>query len=259
MMSARFQGTDRSSRTVRDRALDPEEEMSLLTRSMQHVRVRALGVLAALALGAVPACQSSGVENSQATQATMAEFKTQMQTFQSQLDATLESLDGILKQAKVDPKAEYAKYTTNLEQLNASADKAKATAEQIKSRGNTYFTEWEKSAAGISNEDIKKISDERRAELQKTYKELQDKMAALAADGKPLRVQLNDLQKYYSQDLTEKGIDATKNTVASAKASATKLVKGLKDVLGDLEKVATQLKVAAPPPPPPDSKSTEKK
>jgi hypothetical protein len=37
-------------------------------------------------------------------------------------------------------------------------------------------------------------------------------------------------------------------------------VKGLKDVLGDLEKVATQLKVAAPPPPPPpDSKSTEKK
>jgi predicted nucleic acid-binding Zn-ribbon protein len=259
MMSARFQGTDRSFRAVRDRALDPEEEMSLLTRSMQHVRVRALGAIAALALAAVPACQSSGVERSQATQATMAEFKTHMLAFQTQLDATLESLDGIQKQAKVDPKAEFAKYTTNLEALNASAEKAKGMADEIRSRGNAYFTEWEKSASGISNEDIKKISDERRVELQKTYKELQDKMAAVAADGKPLRQQLNDLQKYYSQDLTEKGIDATKSTVASAKASASKLVKGLKDVLGDLEKVATQLKVAAPPPPPPDNKSTEKK
>ena len=135
--------------------------MSLLTRSIRHVRVRALGAIAALALGAVPACQSSGVERSQATQATMAEFKTHMLAFQTQLDATLESLDGIQKQAKVDPKSEFAKYTTNLEALNASAEKAKGMADEIRSAA-TPVAVGGTCRIGLGTSEI---SDERRVEL----------------------------------------------------------------------------------------------
>ena len=223
-------------------------------------RRRALVAIGGLALAALAACKSSGVERSQATQATIAEFKTELQNYGTQLDATFAALDSLLKNAKTDPKGEFAKFSTSLDALVKSADHAKSTAEEMKSRGDAYFAEWEKSAAAISNEDIRKISDQRRAELQKSYKELQTTMTAVAADAKPLREKLISLREYYSQDLTEKGIEATKTPISNAKSDSTKVTKGIKSVLEAVDAVALQLKVAAPPPPPPaNGKETEKK
>jgi archaellum component FlaC len=129
----------------------------------------------------------------------------------------------------------------------------------MRANGDAYFAEWEKSAATITNEDIKKISDQRRAELQKSYKDLQNTMTTVAADAKPLREQLISLREYYLQDLTEKGIEATKTPISNAKSASTKVTKGIKTVLDEVDKVATQLKVATPPPPPADGKPPEKK
>ena len=228
--------------------------------TLKTARRRASVALGGIAIAALAACQSSGVERSAATQSTIAEFKTEIQTYSSQLDATFASLDGLIKNAKVDPKGEFTKFSTNLDALIKSADKARSTAEEMKSRGDGYFAEWEKAAAAITNEDIRKISDQRRAELQKEYKALQTSMQAVAADAKPLREKLISLREYYSQDLTEKGIEASKTPVSNAKSESSKVTKGIKQVLEEVDKVAMQLKVAAPPPPPPaNAKEPEKK
>jgi len=169
-------------------------------------RRRALVALGGLALAALAACKSSGVERSEATQTTIAEFKTELQNYSATLDKTFASLDELIKNAKVDPKGEFAKFSANLDALIKSAENARSNSEQMKSLGDAYFLEWEKAAATITNEDIRKISDQRRAELQKSYKELRTTMTEVAADAKPLREQLISLREYYSQDLTEKGI-----------------------------------------------------
>ena len=258
-MRGHLEGSDLFARAPRASALESEEE-TLRTNLGTPARRRALVALGGLALAALAACKTSGVERSQATQTTIAEFKTQLQTYSTTLDKTFASLDDLVKNAKVDPKGEFAKFSANLDALIKSADSAKANAEQMRANGDAYFSEWEKSAATITNEDIKKISDQRRAELQKSYKDLQSTMTTVAADAKPLREKLISLREYYSQDLTEKGIEATKTPIANAKTDATKVTKGIKTVLDEVDKVATQLKVATPPPPAPaDAKPPEKK
>jgi uncharacterized membrane-anchored protein YhcB (DUF1043 family) len=257
-MRGHLVGSDLFARAPRASALESEEE-TLRTHLGTTARRRALVALGGLALAALAACKTSGVERSQATQSTIADFKTELQNYGKHLDATFASLDELVKNAKVDPKGEFAKFSANLDLLVKSAENAKSNSEQMKSLGDAYFAEWEKSAATITNEDIRKISDQRRAELQKSYKDLQTAMTTVAADAKPLREQLISLREYYLQDLTEKGIEATKTPISNAKSASTKVTKGIKTVLDEVDKVATQLKVAAPPPPPADGKPPEKK
>ena len=221
-----------------------------MSRTFALRRVALLAV-SSLALAALPACQSSGVEQSEATQATMSDFKTQVQQFKDNLKATVASLDGIQKQAKVDPKTEFANYQTHLAATIKSGEQARATVEQMKKRGQAYFASWEQSAAAMTNEDIRKISDERRGELRKHYDELQATLTQVADEAKPLRAQLESLQTYYSNDLTPAGIDASKSLVSKAKDSAEDLIEKLDDIGEAVDKVAEQLKVAKPPPPPP--------
>jgi len=258
-MQAHLVGSDLSARAPRASAQE-SEEVTLRNHLGTPARRRALVALGGLALAALAACKSSGVERSEATQTTIAEFKTELQNYSATLDKTFASLDELIKNAKVDPKGEFAKFSANLDALIKSAENARSNSEQMKSLGDAYFLEWEKAAATITNEDIRKISDQRRAELQKSYKELRTTMTEVAADAKPLREQLISLREYYSQDLTEKGIEATKTPVSNAKSASSKVTKGIKTVLEAVDKVAMQLKVATPPPPPPaDAKQPEKK
>jgi chromosome segregation ATPase len=222
-----------------------------------RIRARALVAAAGLALASLTACESSGVERSQATQTTMGQFRTDINNYTTQLDATTASLDELLKSASSDPKSAFTKFSGNVDALFKADDAVRGTSNDMKSRGEAYFSEWEKSSSGITNEDVRKIADSRRVELQKEYKELQTEMATVATDSAALRGQIDSLRKYYSQDLTEKGIDASKGLVGNTKSAASKVQKGIKSVLEEVDKVAEQLKVAAPPPPPKEG-STEK-
>ncbi len=234
------------------------EEEALRTNIGNRFIVRGLAALAGLSLASLTACKSSGVERSEATQTTITSFRADLDSYNKNLDATLGSLDELVKSGKTDPKSAFAKFSGNLGLLFKSADSAKSNAEAMKSRGDAYFGEWEKSAAAITNEDIRKIADQRRAELQKEYKELVTQMQNVAADAKPLREQLQSLHDYYSQDLTEKGIDLSKPLVGNVKSAASKVQKGIKSVQEEVDKVAAELKVATPPPPPP-ANAPEKK
>jgi hypothetical protein len=230
---------------------DRKEKAMRCTRGGTGIGLGLVGA-SLLALATLAGCASSGVERSAQAQASMAEFRNQTTAFRTSLAATIASLESLQKNAKVDPKKEYEGYVKNLDATLASAESAKSTVAQMKSQGQAYFGEWEKQAATISNEDIRKLSEERRAKLRTNYQRLEAALDEVATDAKPLRERLESLRAYYSQDLTPAGIAASEDLVDKAKDEAASLEKKLAKVMEELDEVAGELKVATPPPPPPE-------
>jgi DUF2959 family protein len=209
------------------------------------------GLLLAFALAT--GCKSSGSQQADSTAMHMDEMHAAIVSLKESVSATATSLAKVVEQADVDPKTPFEQYEKNVSATKSGVDRAGSQVKSMKEQGATYFAEWEKQAATITDPDLKEAADERRVKLSKAVGRVSEAMTEAQAELAPYLTSITDMQTYLSNDLTPSGIKSVKGKSKDISKAANSIGKKLDDVIEALEKGAPEFKTAKPPPPPPKS------
>ena len=173
--------------------------------------------------------------------ASMAEFRDEIVDVKKEVDATLASLDKIVAQATVDPRKAFKEFDKNVPRVDSAATKAKKRGTEMKEKGKDYFAKWEKELTELNDPDIRKLAQERKAKLQASFANIRKSMEPARDQFNSWLVNLKDLQKYLSNDLTIGGIDAAKELIAKNKAEGLVVQQSLDKVISELNTVVAAI------------------
>lgn len=173
--------------------------------------------------------------------ASIAEFRDEIVTIKKEVDNTMVALDKIVTTAATDPRKAFKDFDKAVPQIDDAAKKAKKRGEDIKARGQAYFQAWEKELASVNNPEIRQLAEERKVKLQATFGSIRTSMEPVRDQFNTWLADLNDLQKYLSNDLTIGGIDAAKELIGKAKAEGQGVQQSLDKVIAELNTVVATL------------------
>jgi hypothetical protein len=213
---------------------------------------RLTGLLGGLAL--VAACQSGGHQDVEATSSRMDALKTNVETLKSQVSAAAASLADLVSKADTDPKPAYDKYTKDSKAVDGSYNAAASRLTDVRTDADKLFKAWEERTKTITDPDLQKRSEERRANLSKSLDEVMQTTQKALDETKTFVASNNDLVKYLGQDLTPAGIKGVADKSKAQTKASSSIGDKLDDVIKVAGKAAQEFATAKPPPPPPASK-----
>jgi molecular chaperone DnaK (HSP70) len=219
---------------------------------MKFLATRTLSGLLLSSLAVFAACQSSGGHTEvEATSSRMDSLKTNAETLKTEAATAAASLNDLVAKAETDPKPAFDKYTKDAKAVEATYNAAASRLAEVRTEADKLFKSWEEKSKTITDPDLQKSSEERRAKLRKSLEEV-GKVTQEALDETKGFVATNtDLVKYLGQDLTPAGIKAASDKAKKQSKAADEIGEKLDDVVKVAGKASAEFATAKPPPPPP--------
>jgi uncharacterized protein YlxW (UPF0749 family) len=183
----------------------------------------------------------AGYKQADKTGASIAEFRDEILNVKKEVDAAMVALDQVVATAASDPRKAFKDFEKAVPRVDSAAKKAKKRAEDMRAKGQEYFKQWEAELATLNNEEVRKLAEERKAKLQKTFESIKNFMDPAREQFTAWQADLQDLQKYLSNDLTIAGVDAAKDLIAKTKTEGQGVQKTLDKVIAELNTIVATL------------------
>jgi hypothetical protein len=209
-------------------------------KPLKHLRIIPLIAGTAL-LFTVQAKAAAGYKLADKVGISISDFRDEIVDVKKEVDATLASLDKIVGQATVDPRKAFKEFDKNVPRIDSAAAKAKKRATEMKEKGKDYFDKWEKELAAVNDADIRKLAEDRKVQLQAAFGTIKSSMEPVRDQFNAWLIDLKDLHKYLSNDLTINGIDAAKELIAKNKAEGLVVQQNLDKVIAELNTVVATI------------------
>jgi hypothetical protein len=153
-------------------------------------------------------CASTGIQRSEKATTTMKTMDNDIKLVVVQLDATGASLDELMRPGQSDVKKAFVSCTENISKIETMEKHFAVHADEMKDRGKDYFDEWQKEGNKYNNQQIRELSEKRRAELGEIYGRIAESSIAVKGPFKAYVSDVKEIQMFLSNDLTSKGIEA---------------------------------------------------
>ena len=180
--------------------------------SLQGWAAALAGVVAASLVG----CHTTGYRQSDAAAGSSQAASAEILVESRELEATAGALTELVNQPAADARPQFLAFSAALDRLSASARRAGGGVNRMWRNRSSYFEIWDKEIAAISDAEIRKSSQARKAEVSSQfdsvshqYDEAQDQLASLIH-------YLQDIRKSLSTDLTRQGLAATQPSARQA-------------------------------------------
>jgi uncharacterized protein YhaN len=147
-------------------------------------------------------CASTGPQQALKTTSSMRDTKDELLLTKAQVRATMTSLNSLVGESENDLRTQYAQYSKEVKSTDRQAKKLRDRADKMNAQSGAYFTTWEKNLETIQNPDIRKRSEERRAQAFDSYKKIDTAMQSANEAFDPFLSNLKDIQRYLGNDLT---------------------------------------------------------
>jgi len=214
----------------------------LLKRNVQKTLALAIPLAVALLAG----CRSTGYIKSDAAawhlQATAGEVRSES----GDLDATMTALNDLVKRPSGDLRLQFQRLSLALDQLTAAARRTSDRAAGLHRKSAAYFETWDRELAAMNDEQIRKASAARRAEVsgqyETTIRRYQQAQEALM----PLIAYLQDIRSALSTDLTIAGLQAANLPADNASDKSDKVKSELAQSAGDLDALGVKMSSYVP-------------
>jgi hypothetical protein len=206
-----------------------------------------LRVLAVAALGfagfllASASAHAAGYKLADKVGTGIADFRDEIVDVKKAVDVTMAALDKVVADASTDPRKAFKVFDSSVPKIDSAAAKAKKRSEAMKASGQKYFQAWEKDLAAVSDPDIRKLAEERKAKLQTTFDNIKTNLEPAREQFNTWLANLKDLQKYLGQDLTISGVDAAKDLIAKSKTGGVAVQETLDKVITELNTLVATL------------------
>jgi hypothetical protein len=201
----------------------------------------------ALLFSGCASSSSSGYKKADKTGEGIAKFGAEVLNAKKSVDSTIKSLDQIAVTASSNPRPAYEQYCKEVSKLESIAEKARKRSQDMKEKGQAYFTQWEQQLAQVKDEEIRKLAQERKAKLQGAFNKIREVTEPLKGQFDPWLSSLKDLQAYLGQDLTIAGVDAAKNLFAKAKSQGLEVQKSMDQLVAELNTLTAAITPAKVP------------
>jgi hypothetical protein len=192
-----------------------------------------LGVLTCLS-----GCATTGMDRATKTTNSMQTVEGDYRETSSQIDVTRASLEDLIKPTQTDVKKANDVYTDNVVKMEKLGKRLDTHTNNMKTRGNDYFMEWESS---YTNQDIRELSERRRIEMRAVYAKIPAASIGVTGALKSYLTDIREVQKYLSNDLTPQGIAAISTIAQKAVMDGDSVKKSIKPVLTAIDQVKFEM------------------
>lgn len=203
----------------------------------------AMKITSALALIALTGCASRGYERASETGSGIETLKTELTAAKQQLDVSVSALDKVV--TAEDPSAPYEEFVDALADMEGQADTIRAQAEDVREAGDAYFADWDAKLASFKSDELRAKSEKRRADLVKSYDEINATSQKTKETYEPLMVNLNDIKDYLGLDLSATSIGDIGDQVRRVKDDAGKVQESIDELVAALDRLSSQLATGA--------------
>lgn len=205
------------------------------------LRIQSSVFFAALLLGTfagLTGCATTGNELAAKTTDSIQEVEENYLKASEQIDVTRVSLENLIKPQQPDLKKSYDAYAENVEKMEKLGEQLDRHSENMRARGNEYFTEWESS---FTNPEIRELSERRRIEMREVYTKIPAASIGVRGSLKAYLTDIKEIKRYLSYDLTPAGIEAIRPIAQQAVIDGDSVKEAIKPVLAAIELVKAKM------------------
>jgi len=170
------------------------------------------------------------------------EFRQIVVLAMSQVDTALHALDKISVEAIQDPRPAYQAFAKAVHRLEVDSIKVRARTQAMRARGGAYFEHWEAYLAGVKNEQTRKLAEEHRPALKRSFEQAQSASQQVREGFRPFLSDLQKLRAVLEADPTLARIDAQKGLILETKDKGRRVRQGLDSVLAEMNSMTALLK-----------------
>jgi ABC-type transporter Mla subunit MlaD len=208
------------------------------------LRNHSLAFFAMLLFGTVAflnGCATTGMDRSVKTSNSIQEVDSEIRKMIVQIDATSTSLDNLVRPNQPDLKKSFDSYSDNVAELDSGGKRVLKRIDEMKSQSKEYFAEWEKQGDAYTNPRIRELSAERRNKLAEIYAQVPEAGAGIKGSYNAYLTNLKEIQRYLSNDLTPKGVEAITPVANKTVQDLDALKASLKPVISALDDIHKEL------------------
>ncbi len=191
-------------------------------------------------------CASPGHEKADNISSEMDDLRLAIVKLQQEVSAASASLGEIVDPG-ADPKAAYEHLDDSADELEDALERTDDRLASLRKKAQSYFEDWQKGTAAISDPDLQKLSEERRAKLDAALDEIEERMQHARGEVAAYAAFIKDLRTYLSADLSPAGIDSIRDKAETASKKVTSVNQNLDEVLQAVRAAAPMFATAKPP------------
>jgi hypothetical protein len=184
---------------------------------------------------------TSGYKQADKTGAGIAEFRDEIVKGKKAVDATMKSLSTIAATATTNPRKAYEQFSKDVANLESTAAQIRKRSQSMQVQGQAYFKQWETELAQVKNPEVRKLADQRKAALQKTFETIRQQADPMKAKFDPWMADLKDLKVYLGNDLTIAGVDSAKSLFTKTTHEGLEVQESMDALVAELNTVAATI------------------
>jgi len=156
----------------------------------------------------------------------------------SKLNDTMKSLSKVSSAEAKNQAKSVKSFQNDVKDLNKNLKNTTDKIQNLRKKRDQYFSEWERSIAGISNPDLQKASEERRQKVMADHEQLTEKATALREKIDGFMKELNDLSAFLGNDPTAAGASTAKQMIDKVQTDGNSLATEVKQISNQLDAFA---------------------
>jgi len=191
-----------------------------------------------VAITGLTGCATTSMDRATKTTNSMQAVEGDYRKASVQIDATRASLEDLIRPGQADLKKAYGAYAEDVEKMEKLGKQLTLHTEQMRTRGNDYFAEWESS---YTSPEIRELSERRRNEMRDIYAKIPEASIGVSGSLTSYMTDIKDIQTYLSNDLTPQGIESIRPIAQKAVTDGENLKETVKPVLAAIDRVKTEM------------------
>lgn len=165
----------------------------------------------------------------------------------SQIDATLASVDSLVNQPASNLTAQYQTFVKQFAALEKQANTVSENAKTMRAKADQYLSIWGTQVASIQNTSLRSAALDRRAEVSAQLQKLISDYSNVSSSYAPLQQSLKDIQQVLGADLTPAGLNTVRPFVAQAAQKAQPIKQAVSSLTNEFANLSNSLKPVGTP------------
>ena len=191
-------------------------------------------------------CATTGYERAARTRREIDRARAATMSAQHEAYAAGRALQNLNSQETTDLRPAYQNYSGAVNDLSIQVDKLTNYSAEVQKLGNTYVEVWEKQLPTYQRSEIRSVSTERRAQVIESFQKLNAQFRAAQQSLRTLLVDLNDMRRYLSTDLTASGVASAREQSDRIVTRAAEAHQQLQSLVAELNRVDAELSPIRP-------------
>lgn len=171
----------------------------------------------------------------------METVKSHVDKIANQVDATESSLANITNAEASEIEEAIEKYRENVSKIEELESEFSEEAEKMRSRGNNYFTEWQKETETYDEQQLREASSERREELSDAFEQITDNSGAVSRSLQTYLTDIKEIDDYLDMDPTPEGVAAISSLKEKVEENGQQLKNAIDEMKDSIENAQSQM------------------